>query len=64
MHLETVAHVLEPAWARAQGNPGSRHLGLIMRGALGPRIRRVYEVYHVPASNTAAGMVLLENLSR
>src|SRR5690349_2516695 len=36
---------------------------LVMRGALGPRIRRVHEAYHVPASNTAAGMVLFENLS-
>ncbi|MFF1296939.1 MULTISPECIES: hypothetical protein [unclassified Streptomyces] len=37
---------------------------LVMRGALGPRIRRAYEAYHVPASNAAAGMVLFENPSR
>jgi protocatechuate 4,5-dioxygenase beta chain len=36
---------------------------LIMRGAMGPSVRRVHETYHVPASNTAAGLVLLENLS-
>lgn len=33
---------------------------LVMRGALGPDIRRVHDTYHVPASNTAAGMALFE----
>lgn len=31
---------------------------LIMRGALGDRIRRVHDTYHVPASNTAAALAL------
>jgi protocatechuate 4,5-dioxygenase beta chain len=33
---------------------------LVMRGALGPDVREVYRHYHVPASNTAAGLLVLE----
>jgi len=33
---------------------------LIMRGALGPKIRELHRHYHVPASNTAVGHVVLE----
>ena len=34
---------------------------LIMRGALDDRVTEVYRHYHVPASNTAAGLIILEN---
>ena len=34
---------------------------LIMRGALDRRVRTVHRFYHVPASNTAVGHVILEN---
>lgn len=33
---------------------------LVMRGAMGPSIRRLHETYHVPASNTAAALALFE----
>ena len=33
---------------------------LIMRGALTERVRQVYRFYHVPASNTALGHLILE----
>ena len=33
---------------------------LIMRGALGEDVREVYRHYHIPASNTAYGMIILE----
>jgi len=33
---------------------------LIMRGALGPSVRRLESNYHVPISNTGSGMLLLE----
>jgi protocatechuate 4,5-dioxygenase beta chain len=33
---------------------------LIMRGALGPRVREVYRFYHVPASSTGVGNIILE----
>lgn len=34
---------------------------LIMRGALGQNVREVHRHYHVPASNTAAGLMILES---
>jgi protocatechuate 4,5-dioxygenase beta chain len=34
---------------------------LVMRGALDPRVRVVHRFYHVPASNTAVGHLILEN---
>jgi protocatechuate 4,5-dioxygenase, beta chain len=34
---------------------------LIMRGALAPTVRQVHRFYHVPASNTAVGHLILEN---
>ena len=34
---------------------------LIMRGALDEKVREVYRFYHVPASNTAVGHMILEN---
>jgi protocatechuate 4,5-dioxygenase beta chain len=34
---------------------------LIMRGALDERVKEVYRFYHVPASNTAVGHMILEN---
>ena len=34
---------------------------LTMRGALGSQVRQVHSHYHIPVSNTAAGLLLLEN---
>ena len=34
---------------------------LIMRGALDDEVKEVYRFYHVPASNTAIGHIILEN---
>ena len=34
---------------------------LIMRGALDERVRVAHRFYHVPASNTAVGHLILEN---
>jgi protocatechuate 4,5-dioxygenase beta chain len=36
---------------------------LIMRGALTPQVHCVHRFYHVPASNTAVGHLILENAS-
>jgi len=33
---------------------------LIMRGALGRQVRELHRHYHVPASNTAVGHIVLE----
>jgi protocatechuate 4,5-dioxygenase beta chain len=35
----------------------------VMRGALDEKVTEVYRHYHVPASNTAAGLMILENRS-
>ena len=35
---------------------------LIMRGALDEKVKEVHRHYHVPASNTAVGHIILENL--
>jgi protocatechuate 4,5-dioxygenase, beta chain len=35
---------------------------LIMRGALGARVRTTHRFYHVPVSNTALGHLILEEL--
>jgi protocatechuate 4,5-dioxygenase beta chain len=34
---------------------------LVMRGALAPNVRELHRHYHIPVSNTAAGLLLLEN---
>ncbi len=34
---------------------------LVMRGALEPAAREIHRFYHVPASNTAVGHIVLEN---
>ena len=34
---------------------------LIMRGALADHVKEIYRFYHVPASNTAVGHIILEN---
>lgn len=36
---------------------------LVMRGALDEQVREVHRHYHVPASNTAVGHLVLENMS-
>jgi protocatechuate 4,5-dioxygenase beta chain len=35
----------------------------VMRGALNEHVAEIYRHYHVPASNTAAGLMILENRS-
>jgi len=37
---------------------------LIMRGALDDEVKEVHRFYHVPASNTALGHIILENSRR
>ncbi|MER5430122.1 class III extradiol dioxygenase subunit beta [Streptomyces sp. NPDC002588] len=60
---EKLARMTREEYIRDAGSEGIELImWLVMRGAMGPGIRRVHETYHVPASNTAAGMVLLENL--
>ena len=36
---------------------------LIMRGALDDQVNEIYRHYHIPASNTSTGLIILENAS-
>ena len=36
---------------------------LVMRGALSDRVEETYRFYHVPASNTGYGLMVLEDLA-
>jgi protocatechuate 4,5-dioxygenase beta chain len=48
-------------YIRQAGSEGAELImWLVMRGALGATVAEVYRDYHVPASNTAAGIVVLE----
>jgi protocatechuate 4,5-dioxygenase, beta chain len=57
--LVTMPHV---EYVREAGSEGIEMvMWLIMRGALQPDAKEVYRFYHVPASNTAVGHMILEN---
>jgi protocatechuate 4,5-dioxygenase beta chain len=47
---------------RLAGSQGTEIvMWLVMRGALKPRVTKVHSSYHIPISNTAAGVMVLEN---
>src|SRR5712691_332478 len=49
-------------YMREAGSEGvEMGMWLIMRGALNDQVEEVYRFYHVPASNTAVGHIILEN---
>jgi len=57
--LRSMPHV---EYLREAGSEGVEMvMWLIMRGALDDHVREVYRFYHVPASNTALGHIILEN---
>jgi protocatechuate 4,5-dioxygenase, beta chain len=56
--LRRIPHI---EYLRETGSEGIEMvMWLIMRGALGPSARELYRFYHVPASNTAVGHIVLE----
>jgi protocatechuate 4,5-dioxygenase beta chain len=60
---EALAHLPHVDYIREAGSEGIELvMWLIMRGALGPRVKPLHRFYHVPASNTAVGHLILENL--
>jgi protocatechuate 4,5-dioxygenase beta chain len=69
MFLEAIEHQPEKLAAlsrqeyiRQAGSEGIELImWLVMRGALNPNVRLVHATYHVPASNTAAGLALFDN---
>jgi protocatechuate 4,5-dioxygenase beta chain len=59
----TLARVPHIDYIRHAGSEGIELvMWLIMRGALNARVRELHRLYHVPASNTAVGHLILENI--
>jgi len=59
---EGLAKIPHVDYVREAGSEGIELvMWLIMRGALDRQAREVYRFYHVPASNTAVGHLILEN---
>ena len=58
---EALAEIPHVDYMREAGSEGVELvMWLVMRGALGTAATEVYRHYHVPASNTAAGLIALE----
>jgi protocatechuate 4,5-dioxygenase beta chain len=58
----SLAKIPHLEYVREAGSEGIELvMWLIMRGALADDAREVYRFYHVPASNTAVGHIILEN---
>ncbi len=61
---ERLRHIPHIEYLREAGSEGIELvMWLIMRGALGPDVRALHRHYHVPASNTAVGHIVLEKLA-
>ncbi len=57
-----LARIQHIEYVREAGSEGIELvMWLIMRGALEEQVRELYRFYHVPASNTAVGHIILEN---
>jgi protocatechuate 4,5-dioxygenase beta chain len=58
---EALADIPHIEYIREAGSEGIELvMWLIMRGALGARVKELHRHYHVPASNTAVGHIVLE----
>jgi len=59
---EELAAIPHLEYVRETGSEGIEMvMWLIMRGALNTKVRELHRHYHVPASNTAVGHIVLEN---
>ena len=59
---ETLAQMPHIDYMREAGSEGIELvMWLIMRGALDAQVKTIHRFYHVPASNTAVGHLILEN---
>jgi protocatechuate 4,5-dioxygenase, beta chain len=60
---ESVTRIPHVDYLREAGSEGIELvMWLVMRGALDAEVRQVHRHYHVPASNTAVGHLILENV--
>ncbi len=61
---QRLRHIPHIEYLREAGSEGIELvMWLIMRGALGPDVRALHRHYHVPASNTAVGHIVLEKMA-
>lgn len=59
---EVLTRMSHADYVREVGSEGIEMImWLVMRGALDARVREAHRLYHVPASNTAVGHLILEN---
>jgi protocatechuate 4,5-dioxygenase beta chain len=59
---EALTRISHTEYIREAGSEGIELImWLIMRGALSKDAKEIYRHYHVPASNTAAGLIILED---
>ncbi|CAM5463037.1 class III extradiol dioxygenase subunit beta [Eoetvoesiella caeni] len=59
---EALTRISHAEYVREAGSEGIEMImWLVMRGALDKDVREVHRFYHVPASNTAVGHLILEN---
>ena len=59
---DRLANIPHVEYMREAGSEGIELvMWMVMRGALDNKVTEVYRHYHVPASNTAAGLIILEN---
>jgi protocatechuate 4,5-dioxygenase beta chain len=59
---ERLINIGHTEYMRESGSEGAELvMWLIMLGAMDEDAREIYRHYHVPASNTAAGLIILEN---
>jgi protocatechuate 4,5-dioxygenase beta chain len=59
---EGLSHVPHLDYVREAGSEGIELvMWLLMRGALNQKVKLVHRFYHVPASNTAVGHLIMEN---
>ncbi len=59
---ESLARIEHAEYMLEAGSEGVEMvMWMIMRGALDDNVKEVYRHYHVPASNTGAGLIILEN---
>ena len=62
---EALSRIPHIDYVREAGSEGIELvMWLIMRGALDQEVEEIYRFYHVPASNTAVGHIILKNRSK
>jgi len=59
---ESVASIPHAEYIMETGSEGIEMImWIVMRGALDDKVQEIYRHYHVPASNTASGLIIFEN---